>query len=122
MCAGPRITADAGKSAICAGMLRFCRIRPRRGRPGTGRSCLVRALAEAFSCEAARLLGDERWARWGSEQVTSNFVIADEPDALLLPYDHYIYFWNEGVPSDVRFVHFIGSCRYLGNIYIDATR
>ena len=81
-----------------------------------------RALAEAFSCEAARLLGDERWARWGSEQVTSNFVIANEPDALLLPYDHYINFWNEGVPSDVRFVHFIGSCRYLGNIYIDATR
>ncbi|HEY9091226.1 glycosyltransferase family A protein [Parasphingorhabdus sp.] len=81
-----------------------------------------RALAEAFSGEAVRLLGKERWARWGSEQVTSNFVIANEPDAMLLPYDRYINFWNECVPSDVRFIHFIGSCRYHGNAYIDATR
>lgn len=81
-----------------------------------------RALAEAFSREATGLLGPERWARWGSEQVTSNMVIANEPDALLLPYDHYLNFWDEGIPADARFVHFIGSCRYVGRAYIDATR
>lgn len=81
-----------------------------------------RTLAEAFSIEAERLLGMERWARWGSEQVTSNMVIANEPDALLLPYDHYLNFWDEGVPADARFVHFIGSYRFSGTAYIDATR
>ena len=46
-----------------------------------------RRIAEAFSREATALLGAERWAQWGSEQVTSNFVIANQPDPLLLPYD-----------------------------------
>lgn len=81
-----------------------------------------RTLAEAFSREAERLLGAERWARWGSEQVTSNLVIANEPDALLLPYDHYLNFWDDGVPDDASFVHFIGSYRFSGTAYIDATR
>lgn len=92
------------------------------GFAGFARGGNGRALAEAFSCEAARLLGDGRWARWGSEQVTSNLVIANEPDALLLPYDRYLNFWDEGIPDSARFVHFIGSCRYHGNAYIDATR
>lgn len=94
----------------CSGFAGFAR-------GGDGRS-----LAEAFSIEAEQLLGAERWSRWGSEQVTSNMVIANEPDALLLPYDHYLNFWDEGVPSDARFVHFIGSYRFSGSAYIDATR
>ncbi len=92
------------------------------GFAGFARSGDGRTLAEAFSIEAERLLGAERWARWGSEQVTSNLVIANEPDALLLPYEHYLNFWDDGVPSDARFVHFIGSYRFSGNAYIDATR
>lgn len=81
-----------------------------------------RRIAEAFSREATALLGAERWAQWGSEQVTSNFVIANQPDPLLLPYDRYINFWNEGVPQDARFIHFIGTHRFTGGAYADATR
>jgi hypothetical protein len=81
-----------------------------------------RGLAEAFSREAQALLGADRWAQWGSEQVASNFVIANEPDARLLRYDRYLNFWNEGVPADARFIHFIGTYRYTGRAYIDATR
>ncbi|WP_052071701.1 hypothetical protein [Sphingopyxis sp. MWB1] len=81
-----------------------------------------RALAEEFSRGATALLGAERWARWGSEQVTSNMVIANEPDALLLPYDRYMNFWNEGVPDAAVFVHYIGTHRYTGSRYIDDTR
>lgn len=92
------------------------------GFAGFARGGNGRALAEAFSQEATRLLGEERWSRWGSEQVTSNVVIANEPDALLLPYARYFNFWNDGIPEDARFIHFIGSCRYVGNAYIDATR
>jgi hypothetical protein len=79
-----------------------------------------RALAEAFSREASRLLGAKRWAEWGSEQVTSNFVVANEPDPLLLPYGRYLNFWDEGLPADVRFVHFIGTYRYHRGAYAAA--
>ena len=78
-----------------------------------------RALAEAFSIEAQKLLGPDKWAEWGSEQVTSNFVIANAPDALLLPYDRYLNFWNEGVADDARVIHFIGTYRYHRGTYRD---
>lgn len=94
----------------CSGFAGFAR-------SGTGRS-----LAEAFSQEATRLLGEERWSRWGSEQVTSNVVIANEPDPLLLPYDCYCNFWNEPISSDARFVHFIGTFRYHGGVYARLSR
>lgn len=81
-----------------------------------------RKLAEAFSIEATKLLGTKRWAEWGTEQVTSNMIIANEPDALLLPYDRYLNFWDRGIPADARFLHFIGSCRFNGTAYIDAAR
>lgn len=81
-----------------------------------------RALAEAFSAEAQCLLGRAKWAEWGSEQVTSNFVIANTPDPLLLPYDRYMNFWDEGVPEDVRLVHFIGTYRYDRGTYARAAR
>ena len=92
------------------------------GFAGFARGGDARMLAETFSQEATRLLGAERWARWGSEQVASNMIVANDPNALLLPYDHYFNFWDEGMPEDARFVHFIGSCRHSGSAYIDATR
>ena len=76
-----------------------------------------RDLAERFSQGAQALLGADKWAEWGSEQVTSNFVTANAADPLLLPYDRYMNFWNDGVPDDVRFVHFIGTYRFHRGAY-----
>ena len=81
-----------------------------------------RDLAEAFSREADRLLGRAKWSEWGSEQVTSNFVIANAPDPLLLPYDRYLNFWDQGVPEDARLVHFIGTYRYDRGAYVAAAK
>lgn len=81
-----------------------------------------RGLAEAFSREAERLLGAKQWAQWGSEQVTSNFVIANEAAALLLPYDRYLNFWNEPIGPNTGVVHFIGTYRYHRGAYLDAAR
>lgn len=81
-----------------------------------------RALAEAFSAEAERLVGAPKWSEWGSEQVTSNFVIANEPDALLLPYDRYLNYWDEPVGTAVPFVHFVGTHRYTRGAYAQAAR
>lgn len=81
-----------------------------------------RALAEAFSIEAERLLGRDYWSEWGSEQVTSNFVVANEPDPLLLPYDRYANFWNEPVGADMAFLHFVGTYRFHRGAYLQAAR
>jgi hypothetical protein len=81
-----------------------------------------RRLAEAFSAEAERLLGAAHWADWGSEQVTSNFVIANEPGSMLLPYDRYLNFWNEPFVADAGIVHFIGTFRYHRGAYVRAAR
>lgn len=81
-----------------------------------------RALAEVFSAEAERLIGRPKWEEWGSEQVTSNFVIANEPEALLLPYDRYLNYWDEPVSAAVPFVHFVGTHRYARGAYAQAAR
>lgn len=81
-----------------------------------------RALAEAFSVEAQRLLGRDYWSEWGSEQVTSNFVVANEPDPLLLPYDRYRNFWNEPPGDGAAFVHFVGTYRFHRGAYLRAAR
>ena len=91
------------------------------GFAGFSRSTEGRALAELFSQEAQRLLGAARWAEWGSEQVTSSFVVANEPRATLLPYERYLNYWNCGVPDDARFVHFVGTYRFHGGAYGQAT-
>jgi len=87
-----------------------------------------RALAEGFSRAMDAAIGRDRWSRWGSEQVTSNFVVANGRDPLLLPYDRYLNFWNaalfgrNALPGDAAFVHFIGTYRFHGDAYLTATR
>lgn len=81
-----------------------------------------RALAEQFSVAAEALLGRSRWEEWGTEQVTSNFVIANDPGARLLPYDRYLNFWNEPVGDRASFVHFVGTYRFHGGAYVGAVR
>lgn len=81
-----------------------------------------RELAQDFSQEAERLLGQDRWSEWGSEQVTSNFVVANEANALLLPYGRYLNFWNEPLNDDAAVVHFIGTYRYHRGAYLAAVQ
>ena len=81
-----------------------------------------RRIAEAFSTEMDRLIGRARWQRWGSEQVTSSFVIANDPAASLLPYARYLNHWKTPLPADAALVHFVGTYRFHGRAYFDATR
>lgn len=74
-----------------------------------------RAPALSFSRAAERLLG-LRWHEWGSEQVASNFLIANEPQAALLPISRYVNYWQQSL-GDECFVHFPGTYRYHGGVY-----
>jgi hypothetical protein len=79
-------------------------------------------LAKQFCAEISELIGRESWSRWGSEQVMSNVIVANEGEPVLLPYERYLNFWNEPVPVDAAFMHFIGTYRYHGGAYLGATR
>lgn len=83
---------------------------------------LGRKVAEDFSREAEAILGHESWKRWGSEQVMSNVIVANEGEPVLLPYERYLNFWNEPLPADVRLAHFIGTYRFHLGAYAEATR
>ena len=101
--------ADAGRHAYirgCSGFAGFA-----RGGPSG------RAEATRFSTEAARLVGKDIWWRWGSEQVTSNFLLANEPGARLLPYARYCNYWLAPLSGDERLVHFVGTHRYSDETY-----
>lgn len=92
------------------------------GFAGFAPSSSGRALAEAFTREAERLLGRDKWSEWGSEQVTSNVIIANDPDPAPLPYARYTNFWNAPLAPEVAFAHFIGTYRHHGSAYLDATK
>jgi hypothetical protein len=71
-----------------------------------------RAEAEAFSEAGAALVGAERWTEWGTEQVASSFLLANEPGMTPLPYRRYLNYWNAAPDADARFLHFVGTHRY----------
>lgn len=76
-----------------------------------------RERATAFSQNAAMLVGHEAWNRWGSEQVASNFLLANEPDARLLPCAQYMNYWDQTISDQARFLHFVGTHRYSSDEY-----
>lgn len=76
-----------------------------------------RAEATTFSRHAEQLVGRATWWLWGSEQVTSNFLLANEPDSRPLPYDRYYNYWLQPGSGDARFVHFVGTHRYSDQLY-----
>lgn len=78
-------------------------------------------VAQSYSREAMALLGAARWSEWGSEQVMSNLIVANEGEPVLLPYARYLNFWNETVPAAASFVHFVGTYRYHRGTYKRAT-
>jgi hypothetical protein len=82
---------------------------------------VTRPDAQAFSRAAEAAVGGDVWKQWGSEQVASNYLIANTPDAVLLPYARYYHFWDDGDRADPGLVHFPGTHRYTGNAYARAT-
>lgn len=96
-------------------------IRGCAGFAGFARSVAGRSLVSKFSQAMEERLGDT-WRQWGSEQVASNFVIANDPDPIQLPYDRYVNHWAEPLPADPAFVHFIGTYRFRNGNYSRCTK
>lgn len=63
---------------------------------------------------------DKDWAKWGTEQVTSNFLVANAVGTASLPYPKYGTPDEE--PNNIAFYHFIGSMRFINGKYAARTR
>lgn len=70
-----------------------------------------------LSSQMQRLVGD-KWLEWGSEQVMSNLIVSNQPDARVLPHPDYTD-CEKIQPGMTRFVHFIGTCRFRNGRYAD---
>jgi hypothetical protein len=83
---------------------------------GTGRP-----LAAAFLAQMDKLIGEDT-SVWGTEQVASNFQLANDREAVTLPYRRYLNYWGEPWAEDAAFVHFVGTHRYDNGAYAAASR
>lgn len=87
------------------------------GFAGFARGSLTAHAAETFSTRMEALVGRAKWREWGSEQVTSNFLIANMPASQVLPVERYP-FWAPGRSlADSALVHFFGKFRFTGGMY-----
>lgn len=60
-----------------------------------------------------------RWSEWGSEQVASNYLVANATNSVILPYPKYSTpFRQEEVGA---FLHFIGEIRFCSRAYEKAS-
>lgn len=74
-------------------------------------------LRRTVSAQMQRFIGD-KWYEWGSEQVMSNLIVSNQPDAQILPHPDYAD-CHRMRPNATRFVHFMGTCRFRGGRYAD---
>lgn len=73
-----------------------------------------------FSSSMVGRIGMSRWTTWGTEQVASNFLVANAHGTQVLPFPKY------GTPDvmndETAFIHFIGSLRFVNDKYEKASR
>ena len=86
------------------------------GFTGFHRTTGLRERLIEFSDQLRQLTG-ARWTEWGTEQVASNYLVANLDGTTVLPFPDY------GTPdqlaADPRFVHFIGSQRFETGHYAE---
>ncbi|PEQ14179.1 hypothetical protein B2G71_00780 [Novosphingobium sp. PC22D] len=76
-----------------------------------------RARAAHFLELLSSLVGPDDVTIWGTEQIASNFHLANEPDPVILPSSRYVNYWGEPWHDDTGFLHFVGSFRYARGAY-----
>jgi hypothetical protein len=96
-------------------------IRGCAGFAGFSRGASGRETLAAFSEEIESLIGP-KWHEWGSEQIASNYVIANDSKPQVLPYERYVNHWDTPLPVGARLIHFIGTHRYDHGNYLRATK
>ncbi|MDW8443011.1 MAG: hypothetical protein RML45_00860 [Acetobacteraceae bacterium] len=79
---------------------------------GFARGGFNRGEIETFHQRMEELVGPKRWREWGTEQVASNFAVANSPNPILLPFPDYANVTPAIDLARVRFGHFFGTYRF----------
>jgi len=96
-------------------------VRGNSGLVGLARGAFSRERAESFLEDMTTAIGP-KWLERGSFQVSSNFAVANSPDAFVLPLSEYRYYHPREDLSGARFIHYIGTFRFVDNAYYDGAR
>lgn len=74
---------------------------------------------QSWSKRMSELVGEELWKQWGSEQITSNLILANQEGLKVLPISKYSGFFPEKGPDldALQFIHFIGTNRFRNGTY-----
>ena len=59
----------------------------------------------------------KQWEEWGSEQISSNYLLANAKGAVVLPFARYACYEPPMSVGDRPFLHFIGSYRFMHGLY-----
>lgn len=103
---------------VYPGMSELKYVRGCAGFTGFAPGKLSIASVENFSLQMQKLVGQQKWHEWGSEQVASNFMVANADDSLVLPVDRYP-FWMPGISiAQAVLVHFFGTFRFARGMYV----
>ena len=94
-------------------------IRGCSGFTGFPRSATMREQMIDFSRRMGAKLGND-WKRWGTEQVTSNYLVANSPGFKPLPFPKYCT--PDCATNETVFFHFIGSMRFINSRYEAVSR
>jgi hypothetical protein len=97
-------------------------IRGCSGFAGFAKDSFSRKAVERFSNDMAAIIGRRKWSEWGSEQVTSNFIVSNSPKAAVLPFPEYCFHRPDIDVDSATFVHFIGTNRFYGGRYTRLAR
>ena len=84
------------------------------GFAGFARNSITPARVVEVSRQMGRLLGP-RWAQWGTEQFTSNLLVASSEGGRVLPHPQYCAPHHRR--ADSAFFHFIGYVRFSNGLY-----
>lgn len=97
-------------------------VRACAGFSGYAKSSFTLDTVKDFSWEIEKKIGKDKWSEWGSEQVASNYVIANSAESVILPYEYYP-FYEPGIGEhDVKLFHFIGTHRFKKGRYLALAR
>lgn len=89
------------------------------GFAGFAKGVIDWSVAEEFSAQMRKLLddGEESWKIWGTEQITSNFLLSNTPNPFVLVEPKYLNSLRHKVTEDVNFLHFLGTYRFSDDVY-----
>lgn len=117
---GAHIQGIAETEMVNVGLPQNARyIRGCSGFTGFPRSDDMQDTMADFSRRMMAKLG-EGWQRWGTEQVTSNYLVSNANGTQPLPFPKYAT--PDMATPDTVFFHFIGSMRFVNGKYETTTR